>query len=270
MDISPTWRDPLAARRGWSSPRRPLAAGTGIGARELPDLPQGDRDRDRHQGRDRETAPQPSRAAPAEPLTGLPDLVLLEAVRRREEAALAALYDRYGGLVFTVALRILGDRDLAEEVMQDTFLRCWNGVETYRAERGHAAGWLMGIARNRAVDVLRGRQHQARLRERTSLPEPDAPGEPHVADETDLIATGQVVAAAVRALPAAQRHVVELAYYGGLTQVEIARTLGEPLGTVKTRTRTALERLRQALRPVFRADDLPAPPPPDIDAHPDG
>src|SRR5918999_28394 len=96
-------------------------------------------------------------------LNGLPDADLLDLVRGRDEAALAALYDRYGGLVFTVALRVLGDRDLAEEVMQDAFLRCWRGVETYRPERGHAAGWLMGIARNRAVDVLRSRQHQARL-----------------------------------------------------------------------------------------------------------
>ena len=257
MDISLARRDPLAARRDWATPRRPLVAGIGTGARALSDLPH--RQTEHH-----------SRRPALGPLGGLPDGDLLDRVRRREEAALAALYDRYGGLVFTVALRVLGDRDLAEEVMQDTFLRCWHGIETYRPERGHAAGWLMGIARNRAVDVLRSRQHQARLRERTSLPEPDAPGEPQTADETDLIATGQVVAAALRDLPPAQRHVVELAYYGGLTQVEIARTLGEPLGTVKTRTRTALERLRHALRPVFRADDLPAPPPPDTDAHPDG
>jgi RNA polymerase sigma-70 factor (ECF subfamily) len=182
------------------------------------------------------------------------DLELLERVRRRDEEALAALYDRYGGLVFTVALRVLGDRDLAEEVMQDTFLRCWTGVETYRPERGHAAGWLMGIARNRAVDVLRSRQHQARLRERIALPEPDAPGEPAVPDQTEQIVTGQTVAAALGTLPASQRRVVELAYYGGLTQVEIARTLGEPLGTVKTRTRAALERLRELLRPHLRAE----------------
>jgi RNA polymerase sigma-70 factor (ECF subfamily) len=182
------------------------------------------------------------------------DRELLERVRRRDEAALAALYDRYGGLVFTVALRVLGDRDLAEEVMQDTFLRCWTGVETYRPERGHAAGWLMGIARNRAVDVLRSRQHQARLRERIALPEPDTPGEPEVPDQTDLIVTGQTVAAALGTLPAPQRRVVELAYYGGMTQVEIARTLGEPLGTVKTRTRAALERLREVLRPHLRPE----------------
>jgi RNA polymerase sigma-70 factor (ECF subfamily) len=167
---------------------------------------------------------------------------------------LAALYDRYGGLVFTVALRVLGDRDLAEEVMQDTFLRCWHGVETFRPERGHAAGWLMGIARNRAVDVLRSRQHQARLRERTTLPDGDEPGQPVVADAAEAIATGQAVAAALRALPPNQRHVLELAYFGGLTQVEIAQTLGEPLGTVKTRTRTALERLRAALRPHAASD----------------
>jgi RNA polymerase sigma-70 factor, ECF subfamily len=196
----------------------------------------------------------PSGATPPGPLAGPTDLTLLDRVRARDEAALAALYDRYGGLVFTVALRVLGDRDLAEEVMQDTFLRCWNGVETYRPERGHAAGWLMGIARNRAVDVLRSRQHQARLRERTTLPDGDDPGQPVVGDAAEAIATGQAVAAALRTLPPNQRHVVELAYYGGMTQAEIAQTLGEPLGTVKTRTRTALERLRTALRPLFATD----------------
>jgi RNA polymerase sigma-70 factor (ECF subfamily) len=196
-------------------------------------------------------------------LNGLSDADLLDRIRRRDEAALAALYDRYGGLVFTVALRVLGDRDLAEEVMQDAFLGCWHGIETYRPERGHAAGWLMGIARNRAVDVLRSRQHQARLRERTTLPDADEPGQPEVGDAADLIATGQAVAAALRSLPPNQRDVVELAYYGGLTQVEIARMLGEPLGTVKTRTRTALRRLRELLRPYFSPDRANDPAPTD-------
>ena len=231
-------RNRVFARGSGPAPVRPLAAG---------DLTLRDRPATK-------TANRPPGAEGTARLNGLPDAELLDQVRRRDETALAALYDRYGGLVFTVALRVLGDRDLAEEAMQDAFLRCWRGIETYHPERGHAAAWLMGIARNRAVDLLRSRQHQARLRERTSLPEPDAPGEPQVGDAADVVVTGQAVAAALGALPPAQRRVVELAYYGGLTQVEIAQALGEPLGTVKTRTRSALERLREMLRPSFRPE----------------
>jgi RNA polymerase sigma-70 factor (ECF subfamily) len=176
---------------------------------------------------------------------------LIVRVRDRDEAALAALYDRFGGLVLTVALRVVGERELAEEIMQDTFLRCWNGAETYQSGRGQVSSWLMRIARNRAIDVLRSRNHRARRNERTSL---DAAGEashPTGPDEAEAIATRQAVAAALAALPTAQRRVVELAYYGGLSQSEIASRLGEPLGTVKSRTRAAMEQLRTSLRPHF-------------------
>ena len=105
MDFSLSWRDPLAAGRDWASRRRPIEAGIGIGARALSDLPQRDTDR------------RTRLAAPLRPFDPRPDGELLDLVRRRDEAALAALYDRYGGLVFTVALRVLGDRELAEEVM---------------------------------------------------------------------------------------------------------------------------------------------------------
>lgn len=193
----------------------------------------------------------PGAIAPPRDLVVPPDVALLAGVAAQDNAALGALYDRYGGLVFTVALRILGDRDLAEEVMQDTFLRCWDGAATYRPERGHAGGWLAGIARNRAIDVLRSRQHQGRLREAATLPDPDGPHALGVPDATDAIATRQAVGTALADLPPAQRQVVELAYYGGLTQREIARELATPLGTVKHRTRAALDRLREALRPSF-------------------
>lgn len=183
------------------------------------------------------------------------DADLLARVRRRDETALAVFYDRYGGLVLTVALRILGDRELAEEVMQDVFLRCWDGAATYRPDRGHVAGWLMGISRNRAIDVLRSRPHRARVREATPLPDPDGPFASSESDATDAIATRHAVATALADLPSPQRRVVELAYYGGLTQAEIAAQLGDPLGTVKTRTRAALDRLRATLRPLLAGGD---------------
>src|SRR5215475_858064 len=98
-----------------------------------------------------------------------PDVELLRRMRLGEEQGLELLYTRYGGLVFTLALRIVGDPELAREVLQDTFLRCWDGSESFDPGRGRVPWWLMGIARNRAVDLLRGRPHQARLREREQL-----------------------------------------------------------------------------------------------------
>ena len=166
-----------------------------------------------------------------------------------EESALEVLYVRYGGLIFTLALRIVGDHELAREVLQDTFLRCWDGRAAYDPERGRVPGWLMGIARNRAIDLLRSRPHQARLREREPLA--GLTSEPAQRDATDSVTLRRAVASALQGLPIGQRQAIELAYYGGHTQVEIARELGEPLGTIKSRTREAMERLRTVLWPLI-------------------
>jgi len=171
-------------------------------------------------------------------------------MRGGSEAALEALYARYGGLVFTLALRVVGDRELAREVLQDTFLRCWDGRETYDSRRGRVAWWLMGIARNRAIDLLRSRPHQARLREQGPLL--DRPGDE--ADPAGLAGLRQAVAAGLAALPPEQRQAIELAYYAGLTQSEIARELDQPLGTVKSRMRQALDRLRMVIWPLIESD----------------
>lgn len=178
------------------------------------------------------------------------DVDLLHGVRRRDEDALAALYDQYGGLVFTLAFRLVGDRDLAEEVMQDVFLRCWHGIEQFDAARGPFAAWLMGVTRNRAIDVLRGRQHQARLRESASLPSESA-DEPHAHDEADAIAARQSIQSALVELSQPQREAIQLAYFRGLSQAEVADHLGQPLGTVKTRIRDGLRRLRGLLASVY-------------------
>src|ERR671934_2743191 len=97
------------------------------------------------------------------------DRELISRMRLGDQSALEALYSRYGGLVYALALRIVGDPELAREVLQDTFLRAWNQVASYDAARGHVPAWLMGIARNRAIDVLRSRPHQARLREQAPV-----------------------------------------------------------------------------------------------------
>src|SRR6185369_15010088 len=155
------------------------------------------------------------------------DSELVRQMQVGKESALEGLYARYGGLIFTLALRIVGDPELAREVLQDTFLRCWGGRDAYDPSRGRVAWWLMGIARNRAIDLLRSRPHQARLRERAcgdpgldELTEPDA---------ADAIALRHEVVNALGTLTAEQRRTIELAYYGGLTQTEIASELGQPL-----------------------------------------
>jgi RNA polymerase sigma-70 factor (ECF subfamily) len=182
---------------------------------------------------------------------GVSDAALLERVRRRDEAALAALYDRYAGMVLAVALRVVGNRQVAEEIMQDAFLRCWNGVETYHPERGPVAAWLLGITRNRSIDVLRSRQHRATLHERTELGDLERMDVPGREDEAEVVAIQQTVAAALNGLSMPQRQAIELAYYGGMTQKEIAHRTGEPVGTIKSRTRIALDHLRKSLRPHF-------------------
>jgi RNA polymerase sigma-70 factor, ECF subfamily len=179
------------------------------------------------------------------------DAELLRRMRLCDESALEALYARYGGLVYALALRIVGDPELAREVLQDTFLRSWGGRDAYDPERGRVPWWLMGIARNRAVDLLRSRPHQARLREREPLPPAPRASDAARREAGDAVVLRHAVTSALRGLSPVQRQAIELAYYGGLTQSEIARELGEPLGTVKSRTREALERLRDSLWPLL-------------------
>ena len=175
------------------------------------------------------------------------DHALLCGIQNRDERALADLYDRYARLLFTLALRIVGDRAMAEEVLQDTFLRCWEAAAQYDVSRGRVAAWLMGVARNRAIDLLRSGPHQARLREGRPLATADPLSDLMAPDLGDALSQRQCVAAALRQLPEAQRQAIELAYYGGLTQSEISRVQAEPIGTVKTRMRAALDRLRRLL-----------------------
>src|SRR5437867_7397866 len=136
-------------------------------------------------------------------------------MRLGDESALESLYARYGGLVYTLALRIVGDPELAREVVQDTFLRSWDGRETYDSRRGRVPWWLMGIARNRAIDLLRSRPHQARLREQERLATTVPANEPA---HSDVVGLRRAVASALEGLSTVQRQAVELAYYGGLTQ----------------------------------------------------
>ena len=179
------------------------------------------------------------------------DLALLGRLRQGDEVALGALYERYAPLLYSLAVRVVGDRQLAQEVIQDTFLRCWDQAERYDPTRGQVPAWLIGVTRNRAIDVLRSRSHRARLRERDTMPASGSPGEPRQPDDGEGVLLRRAVSAALDSLPDAQRRAIELAYYGGMTQTDIAALTDEPLGTVKGRIRLGLDRLRQVLSPVL-------------------
>ena len=171
----------------------------------------------------------------------------------RDELAFAALYDRYVDLVYSASLRVLADAQLAEDSAQDVFVRLWRRPETFIAERGRFLSWLMSVTRNRAVDELRARTRRRR-REGGSLGEPDEGATPLFSTESadpprsaELHEDQVIVRRALSDLPTDQKRALHLAYFNGLTQQEIATVLHEPLGTVKTRIRLGMQKLRRAL-----------------------
>ena len=156
-------------------------------------------------------------------------------------AELRSLYDACAGRILGVAFRLLRDRHEAEDVLQETFLELWRRPERYDRSRGSLEAWALLIARSRALDPIRARGSALRLVERASEdPGPPAPAPLEVAEGRER---GARVARALASLPAAQREAIELAFFGGLTQSEIAARVGEPLGTVKTRLRLGMEKL---------------------------
>ncbi len=175
------------------------------------------------------------------------DALLISAVAGGSEDALRAIYERYGGLVYTIALRIVGDPQLSQEIVQDVFLRCWERAASFDANRGRLAAWLMGIARNRSIDAVRGAQHRARQRDRELLPGDQRDGTAIGRDHGEAVALHLTIVAALEALPDVQREAIELVVTGGLTQTEIAEVLHVPLGTVKTRIRDGMARMRTQL-----------------------
>jgi RNA polymerase sigma-70 factor (ECF subfamily) len=181
-----------------------------------------------------------------------PDEVIIEGIRRGDGRAVAALYDRYGSLVFSLGLRMLGNREAAEELVQEAFLRAWRQIATYQPALGRVSNWLLGIARNLAIDELRRRGARPQTVSNDENDEQIAQiatsHEEDPAERVQAAAQSAEIRQALNALPPAQREVMELAYYSGLTQSEIAARLGDPLGTVKTRMRLATQKLRDLLR----------------------
>ncbi|HSL41988.1 MAG TPA: RNA polymerase sigma factor [Anaerolineales bacterium] len=181
----------------------------------------------------------------------LSDEALAAQVARGNSAALEALYDRYAATVLGVSLKVTGDQALAEDVLQETFWRVWKSAATYQLDRGTFTSWLFRIARNLAIDAYRRRNVRPQAIHSSedadlildSLPDPDM----DVPEQTQLLLKNRQVRTALASLPRAQRQVIEMAYFHGMTRQEIAEATGEALGTIHTRARLALQKLREEL-----------------------
>jgi len=172
------------------------------------------------------------------------DAALLEAVARGDQDAMAAVFDRYARIVYCIAMRVLREPGLAEDVMQEVLLQVWKRPQSFQAQRGNLAAWLTVVARNRAIDVLRKRSPVNQL---TPLDELHLPDPRDMALEREHDWMINKVRSVLETLPAEQQGPLELAYFGGLSHTEIAERTGSPLGTVKTRIRTGLMTIRKAM-----------------------
>jgi len=180
------------------------------------------------------------------------DTSLVRRMQGRDPRALAELYDRYGRAVYALILRVVRDAGIAEDLVQETFLRVWNRVHGFDAQKGSIGPWMLAVARNRAIDYLRsagGRERNAVEYEETDHPAL------YTNMEQDLLASDKArrVKSAIDKLSPNQKQVIELAYYEGLSQTEMAERMGQPLGTAKTWVRTALQNLRDELGAVVSA-----------------
>ena len=188
--------------------------------------------------------------------TPIADSELITRVAAGDERAMALLYDRYGQVLYAVAYRIVGQRADAEEVVLDAFAQAWREATRFDASRGSAAGWLTTISRSRALDLVRARSRRERI---TATAAAERPGSSPAlggwrvdpASAVDLAERRRQVQLALEALSPPQRRAIELAYFEGMSQSEIAELLHEPLGTIKTRVRLGMQKLRETLRPFY-------------------
>ncbi len=177
-------------------------------------------------------------------LAHLSDEAVVALTARSDEVALAELYDRFGRTAYALALRVLRDEALAEDAVQEAFLAVWRGASRFIPERARASTWILTLVHRRAVDLVRREQR----RRADPLPEGEiGAGGPSAEESAWVRFERERVQAALRQLPDQQREAIELAYYGGFTQSELAERLGEPLGTIKSRMYVGLARLRELL-----------------------
>lgn len=168
------------------------------------------------------------------------DAALLALVQRGEENAMASLFDRYSKVVYSVALRVLRDPAAAEDVLQEVFMQIWRNPDGFVATRGSLGGWLAVVARNRSIDTLR------RKRPTEQVDDMALASNYNLADEAERNSLMEKARGVIHLLPVEQRKTLEMAFFDGLTHSEIAEMTGDPLGTVKTRIRSALTSLRKA------------------------
>ncbi|HVL32070.1 MAG TPA: sigma-70 family RNA polymerase sigma factor [Actinomycetota bacterium] len=172
--------------------------------------------------------------------------MLLDGITRSDDDAFAELFRRYGPQCLGLATRVVADRTLAEEIVQDVFLGVWKAASRYDPARGTVRGWVMMQVHHRAVDVVR-REQAERRRNSNQLPPVNERDVEDVVEESWMAARRQQVRAAMNDLPEEQRTVLELAYFEGMTQAQVAAHTGLPLGTVKSRTLAAMRKLNQSL-----------------------
>ena len=184
-------------------------------------------------------------------LMDAPDEVLVMQVARGSNAALEVLYDRYAPMVLGISVKIMGDQALAEDNLQETFWRVWQSAATYQSQLGSFTGWLFRIARNLAIDAYRRRNVRPQAWTSTGDSDPilDETPDPDmdVAEQAQSLFKNRQVRKALASLPAEQRQVIEMAYFYGMTRQEIAKATGVALGTIHTRARLALQKLRGEL-----------------------
>lgn len=171
-----------------------------------------------------------------------PDLAIVNGLKSGDQRAMAELYDRYSSIVYSVALRVLGDTGAAEDVTQEIFLQLWRNPGAFDAARGSLGAWLAVIARNRAIDSLRKRRPETDIEDVVISVAPDLAG------EAERSRAAEKIRSVMGTMPAAQSSALTMAYFEGLTHSEIATKTGEPLGTIKTRIRAGLITLRKAFQ----------------------
>jgi len=191
----------------------------------------------------------PSEARVMADLSETRDRELVQRIERGDEDAFRGLFGRYAPSAMALARRVARQPFLAEEIVQEAFLAVWRNPSGYDQQRGSVRAWLMGMVHHRAVDAVRREESQRRRAEEAMVSDPVVSPDPadDVADAIDLPEQRRAVRAALAALPAEQREVIELMYFGGLSQSAIAERLGLPLGTVKSRTLLGMRRLRGAI-----------------------
>jgi RNA polymerase sigma-70 factor, ECF subfamily len=181
------------------------------------------------------------------------DAALIERIRNGDRPAFMTFYDRFAPLLFSVAVRVLGDRKEAEDVLQEVMLLIWNKAGEYDAQLGSLSSWAVALTRNKALDRLRSRTRRLRLIEEVALMAEDSENSssPSANEVIHGRERAEILRAAMKELPAEQRMAIELAFFTGMSQTDIATRLQQPLGTVKARIRRGMLRLREQLGGVL-------------------